>query len=296
MSIPTKTTLIALLGLPRSGTTLLASHIVAHSRIAAIIEPFQAHRQSDYSQTNLQQLCTDFTIRIPENGGILLKETATRPINFDLTLQTLGIAAEAGHPTGIILLLRSPIESFYSQIEASQDYWKGGSPALKTERGLQNFWNKMEGSFSLVHKEIYRFPFRIAFFHHFLNNPRYELSRLMAFFPFDLEETQFDIKNALKKIIDRGGSTTEGLAMSYGDPKTWDAKKSVSPSSVTDRSEKIGEFKTLFSKHPAGRQMLQVHDYITELQKTHIFDDDEIVSRFFLQFRKISNSISKPTN
>src|SRR6266480_3065291 len=200
MSALAKTTVVALLGLPRTGTTLLARHIGAHSRVAALIEPYQAQRQSGYKQTQLQQLCVDFDIGVPPAGGILIKETATRAINFDLTLQTLGLAAQAGYPTGIILQLRSPIEAFYSKIEAHENYWKYEIPFTDNENSLQRFWNACKRSLEFLQREIYRFPLRVCFFHRFLADPRYELSRLMAFFPLELEAAQFDTEVAKKKL------------------------------------------------------------------------------------------------
>ena len=287
--IPKTTTVVALLGLPRSGTTLVARHIGAHSRIAPLIEPYQAQKQSDYKQTQLEQLCVDFNISVPSAGGILIKETATRPINIDLTLQTLRLAAEAGYPTGIILQLRSPIEALYSQVEAAQVYWRGGKPVLNAQGRLQGFWHKMEAFYNIIQSQIYRFPLRVCIFHRFLVNPRYELSRLMAFFPLELEATQFDIEVAEKKMHNRGQSTTDRLWPSYGDPKAWDKSKPVSLNSVADRTRQVAQFRTTFGEHPLGRRMLRLHNCVTNLQNAALFDDDEIAARFFLEFGELSD-------
>jgi hypothetical protein len=285
MPIPIETTVVALMGLPRSGTTLLTRHIGAHSRIAVVMEPYQRRRRIGYTQTQLQELCTDFKVEVPSAGGILIKETGTRSVNIDLVLKTLGSAAEQGHPTGIILMLRSPIEAYYSQIEAFQTYWKDrfrvddkGNAAARFgdhEDSVARFWMEARRSFQFLHREIYRFPFRISFFHRFLADPKHELSRLMAFFPVELEASQFDAESARKKGL-RGG-----------DPKAWDRSKAVSPSSVTDRSGKFEEFRTRFANHPAGSQMLRIHHCITKLQRAALFDDDEICARLFLEFRKL---------
>src|SRR5205823_1276404 len=161
------------------------------------------------------------------------------------------------------------------------------------ENSLQRFWNACKRSLEFLQREIYRFPLRVCFFHRFLADPRHELSRLMAFFPLELEAAQFDTEVAKKKLCGRRNPTTSGLSLSYGDPKTWDKSKPVSPKSVANRTGQLDKFRTNLGKHPLGREMLGLHNTITELQGGALFDDDEIAACFFLQFRKLSNSAVK---
>lgn|GEM_PF-6060153 len=277
MPITASNTVVALVGLPRSGTTLLARLIGAHSRVATLIEPYQSRRQLNYEHTDLGQLCADCKVEVPVAGAVLIKETTTRWVNVKLVLQTLRIAAEAGHATGIILLLRSPVEAFYSQLAAANKYWKDKTYTWnEDESSVLNFWISTQDSLEVLAEQITCFPLRVCFFARLLSEPAMELGRLMAFFRLEVEPGQFDVEKAAKKTL-RGG-----------DPNAWDKDKPVSPASVTDRTAQVAAFRDRFGQSPGGRALLAMHDCVTELGSAPLFDDAEVAGHFFRQFRKVA--------
>src|SRR5579862_2426540 len=81
---------VGLVGLPRSGTTLLASMLGAHSRINAIFEPWNRRSDPNHRHTSLgrghtlDDFLRHFHIRMSRKQDVLLiKETTTELIYID---------------------------------------------------------------------------------------------------------------------------------------------------------------------------------------------------------------------
>ena len=94
---------VALIGLPRSGTTIVYRSISAHSRVDGIIEPYQTRRADDYDEACIDAICEDFEIEAANDRSLLVKETATRLVNIRLTLDLLQNARLEGCLTGLIM-------------------------------------------------------------------------------------------------------------------------------------------------------------------------------------------------
>ena len=193
--------LIALMGLPRSGTTLLSRMISAHSAVDGIIEPYQAGRFKKYEETSISVLCKDRKLDIDESRHVLLKETATRIENSRLAVELLKNARAQGVYTGLILVLRSPYESYLSQVEASATLWLEARLPVVSERTFSQFARSSLRGLAHITWHARAQHHRIVSYKQFCAAPANELARLMALFPLRLESQQLK----LGKMRNQGG-------------------------------------------------------------------------------------------
>ena len=115
---------IGLIGLPRSGTTLIHRAMAAHSRADGVIEPYQAGRAQGYCTTDLSRFLVDHRIAPDADRALIVKETTTRSANVQHLFELLASAQLLGVYVGLVLILRCPFEAYLSQIEASRRLWK----------------------------------------------------------------------------------------------------------------------------------------------------------------------------
>jgi SAM-dependent methyltransferase len=124
--------LVALLGLARSGTTLLCSILGVHSTIEAVYEPFNANKDRELpAQICIDRFFAEFPTPMHNKDTLLIKETATRIAFLDRTAALLR-SVEPPLQTDLILLLRNPFHAFLSNLEAQKKWW-GGPHELSAE-------------------------------------------------------------------------------------------------------------------------------------------------------------------
>jgi SAM-dependent methyltransferase len=124
--------LVALLGLARSGTTLLCSILGVHAAIEAVYEPFNVNKDRELpARIGIQQFFAEFPTVMRRKEILLVKETATRIAFLDRTAALLRSAA-APLQTELIVLLRNPLHAFLSNLEAQKKWW-GGAHELSAE-------------------------------------------------------------------------------------------------------------------------------------------------------------------
>ena len=121
--------IIGLVGLPRSGTTLLSSILAVHPRIEAVYEPWNRGVNDVLQQARpdirLDEFITQFAGSIGGKDVLLVKETATHLTYLDNVARLLRAAAPA-IDTDLIVVWRDPFHVFLSEIEARQKWW--GNP------------------------------------------------------------------------------------------------------------------------------------------------------------------------
>jgi hypothetical protein len=115
---------IGLIGVPRSGTTVITSFLAVHSRIYAVYEPWNAVRH-DGIRGRVRTINGFMRRFAPALGGktiLLIKETFTQP----RYVEALGAVLKTVRPPlarRLVVTLRNPFHVFLSQFEAQRKWW-----------------------------------------------------------------------------------------------------------------------------------------------------------------------------
>lgn len=221
---------IGLIGLPRSGTTLIHRTIASHDKVDGLIEPYHGKKQSDYQVTDLAQFMVDHQIDDDPDRALVVKETLTRPKNAHMLTGLLKSARDHNVHTGLVLILRCPFQAFLSQVEAHETLWKTPRAFGRTEASIKSFaLNTSRGS-RIMCENIQAPYFRVVHYGQFCQSPTEETARMMAMIPLQFQRFQLDQR--LKKGERR-----------QGDPKTYQRGSDISETKRTDDVNRlIAEF------------------------------------------------------
>jgi hypothetical protein len=268
---------VVLMGPPRSGTTILTRVVGAHSRVVPIIEPYHARREEPYTVTNIGQFSADAK-RVTAASSLFVKETTSRYENVELSLALLRSAAAEGVRPLVFLILRSPIETFLSQVEMAQTKWKPKPDFNYGER-----WVKMYVRLTLrgLHQfvlEARRYHRRVILYPRFANKPRDETRRLMAAFPYGFEPSQLELTTR----------RSQG-----GDPDAW-ASTAVSSAKASGRREEVAKFIADFGHMSFGRSLITLHNAVQRWSANPRMSDEEIWDEFerMLRLERVNNRMA----
>jgi hypothetical protein len=236
MTEPVPHSLVALLGPPRSGTTLIAHAMMAHPEATGLIEPYQVRREGGYAQTDPAALLRDFGLDLAATPHVFVKETTTREANVTLTLELLRAARAQGIYTGLVLILRCPFSAYLSQIEASRTLWKNKLFTEVSDETFRGFAHQMRVRLALICEQARAQHFRLVSYEAFCARPETELARLMALVPLRLDARQLRFTPP-EKIS--GG----------GDPKTFAKAGGIA---VENREAEADAVRERFAHHPGS--------------------------------------------
>jgi hypothetical protein len=249
-----------MIGAPRSGTTIIARVIGGHSRVKQVIEPYQTRREEKYETSDFSAFLADVG-PVDAADSLMVKETFTRPENALLSLKLLASASAAGVRPLVLLVLRSPIESFLSQIEMTQTTWLEKRDFPYDPRSV---WVYVRRNFIGMHRvltQAQRYHRRVILYRRFVANPQLETRRVMAAFPYYFEPAQLELSVGTRN---RGG-----------DPSAWKATE-VSGKVVVDRSAAVAKFATDFRQTKPGASLLKLHHAMNQWAGDPSAQDDFI--------------------
>ena len=241
----TGASLVTLLGMPRSGTTLVYSMISSHSQVGGISEPFQSRRDQPYEETDPAKLCEDFKVAPERRQQLLLKETTTRPVNISLSFDVMKEARKAKVFTGAIVLLRHPVECYASQVEASAKFWKLKKMTEISEETFTVFARSSLLGFKIMGEQLRAHAFRFMSYAAHCDAIANSTSRCMALFPLRMEPEQI--------------SNFRNNSPSVGDPKL---KENGARIVLTDRSAEVEDIRKRFASTPCAA----FYDAMAELE------------------------------
>jgi hypothetical protein len=242
---------VALFGMPRSGTTIISRLIANHSRVEAIIEPYQSRRSTDYNENDPLKLARDFGLQQREKSSLLVKETLTRKENIELVQRLLETASSADMRGAYIFVLRSPLESFLSQIEATKTFWAKPTKFDETDASIRSFWKNFCRSMECYLTFAFRFDRRFVVYDRFTMNPREEIGHAMTLFGYPLEQTQMDLTAEQPKF--------------GGDPKARGAIPEIISAGDHARADEVARICKKFATVTELSPMLSMHEYIKKL-------------------------------
>lgn len=223
---------VGLIGLPRSGTTVIHRAIAAHDKVDGVIEPYHLKRQTDYGTTDLPQFMTDHEITDDPDRTLLVKETLTRPKNAQLMTALLASARDNNVHSGLVMILRCPFQAFLSQVEAHETLWKNARAFGRTQDSIKSFAINSSRGLRIVCQNLRMPHFRVVHYGQFCLTPTEELARIMAMVPLRFQRSQLDLR--LKK-----GERKQG------DPKTYQRGSEIAE---TQRSEDVKRLISEFSE------------------------------------------------
>ena len=243
-SLPDSFTLI--IGPARSGTTLIGNCFMSHSTVSGILEPYQQRRREPYEVTDMNTLLNDYGIDYKKKPNFAIKETTTRIKNVRFALQAAANAQDQGICTGLIIVLRCPLETYLSQVEAVRFFWKIKKNIEVSKKTIVSYLLDHRAILRELCHQARRFHYRFVSYDFFCEYPETELARLMALIPTSLEMHQLNAKQS---------KSTAG----FGDPKFL-SRKGISKNET--RKEAVALVRQQFSELPAIQYATQLHDLI----------------------------------
>jgi SAM-dependent methyltransferase len=247
---------VAILGLPRSGTTMLTAIFNAGRNIASIYEPWNANRKAVLSgEINItaQWLLDEAARSNPEAETLVIKETTTDQLYPEQLLRVL----EEVPPTvfqRVVILVRNPFHVFLSEVEARSKWW--GEADLKAGRETFDIWVvRTLTSLARLLAIAERHDGIVVSYEAIASSPITMVPRLMDALnvPFSLERIQ------ITKYAD--------FSRIRGDRSLAEQPREVSEESITKRDAELEEVKEALRSSAHYSTMVLLSDQIAALQQ-----------------------------
>lgn len=161
---------VALIGLPRSGTTCLTAYFDAYSEIYSIFEPWNANQKlNPEPYLDLENFLINFNVNFSNTTTIFVKETSTK-IQYIDSINYLLHSVKQPRKKLLIFLVRDPFHIFLSEFQARKNWW--GSPDLKLDVDLFSEWSKkILNSLRYILKILAQQPSVVLSYHNLIKNP-----------------------------------------------------------------------------------------------------------------------------
>ncbi len=187
---------VAIVGLPRSGTTLLAALIDAHPRVCLYYEPWNASPKGRPPVPATPDAFAEwmerrFHIRIGPHQRITgFKETTILPESTAWAIATIDAIAPVC-PTQVVWIFRDPMLCLLSKIEGARKWW-GYPDSAVTHDSLLRYLSQTEASLRALESVATRHRGLLVRYESLVADPAATLTQLMsgigeAFDPAQLE-------------------------------------------------------------------------------------------------------------
>jgi len=181
-----KDKLIILVGLPRSGLTLLTSILDAHSQVVSWFLPLSTRRHNDPQPfESMEDIKKQYLEAFPGqnistcNAWVISESTSDGSNMAWLQTSLENISASSDVDIEIIWEIRSLSQTYLSQCDAARCYW--GAKDLKvTAEGYQDYLNVAEMSYKNIHSFIYPYSFTLFSYEAMVRSPEKVLNNLMS--------------------------------------------------------------------------------------------------------------------
>ncbi len=173
---------IGLIGLPRSGTTLVTSFLAVHSKICAVYEPWNAafrrrmlspaasrHHEVSRGVRTIDGFMRHFAPALNGKTTLLIKETSTRP-GYVRAMEDLLESVRAPLQRRLVIPLRNPFHVFLSEFEARRKWWGAADLDLSATE-FDGWAEKTLYSVRLVAQMVRRFGAVFVSYERFVKDP-----------------------------------------------------------------------------------------------------------------------------
>lgn len=270
-------TVAGLIGLPRSGTTVFAAAVGAHSNVKAVFEPWNS-RKKNMPSTHLgvEQLIELIKLERKEERVLFVKETATDLVYLDAIDFLLTDAQKIGSNTRLIWLFRDPMHAFLSEVQARKEWW--GEADLDASIETFNKWaaRSLNGLRKMI--EICQsHPTLCVGYESFVVAPSETLKAVMAFLDLSFDEAQLAYFNTLDKNEVRGDNNVK------------ENPQAISNESSNRRAAELKNIRKVISKSEYFKQI----EALCKMGNTVFADKppSELVSEKFIG--KVNDILSK---
>ena len=253
-----------MMGLPRSGTTIVARVIGNHTRLKTVMEPYNSGLSTDFQITDVVPFCEHFG-GMQGRSSLLVKETTTRDRFVTKSIALLRSCADAGVRPLSILILRSPIEAYLSQVHAAENLWEEKPNFHYGQRWVQAFTIQALRGLHAFLNATSSFDRRVINYNRFIADPAAETSRIIEAFPYDFEPGQLTLPT------DKKGRP--------GDPKAWQSDQ-VEQGNFSKRDAEVAQFVADFAEDPHGRVLIMLHQVIESWTSGELLEDSTMWNEY----------------
>ncbi len=248
---------IGLAALPRSGTTLLTSILGVHSRICPIYEPWNAtkEKRSIQDHANLQEFIDQAKPKLGNRDVLLVKETTTHARFLQNLEFLLGSAAESC-AVNLIILIRTPLHVFTSEVQARREWW--GHENVQVSKEEFGLWaEKTLRNLRLLDRVADCFNALLVSYEAICLRPDL-IGTLMKELNLSLEPPQLEYERHVDRKLVRGDI---GLASN---------PKPISKESMSRRQEEIAAVRDLIETHPLFPAIQRHADVVAAIESKGI--------------------------
>lgn len=235
-----KKKIIALVGLPRSGTTLTSAIFEVHPKIGTIFEPWNTTKNETLEPWESEKDILSFSkhrygVNYSDMEALFFKETSTSPNAISWTQESLLNLQKLGHDIKIIWIIRDINHAYLSRVHTAREWW--GHPDMKIEtESFKNFNKFAFNSFLSILEMSKKFDSCIISYEKLVSNTQRTLSDLMSFIGIDLHSNQLEYHKYFNKH------------KSAGDPEVTNNPKPISINKITQKDSEWNEYKDVFLK------------------------------------------------
>ncbi len=232
-----------LIGLPRSGTTVLTAAVGEHSKVKAVFEPWNS-RKKNMPPTNIgiPQFVDVIGLDYKEEQLLFVKETATDLTYLEAIDFLLTDSENTGYKTRLIWLFRDPMHTFLSEVQARKEWW--GETDLEATSDTFDKW--AERSLNALRNIIeicQKYPTLCVEYEFFVSAPSETLQKVMAFLDLSFEETQLAYFKSMNKHEVKGDNNVR------------ENPKAISNDSSIKRAAELETIRKVISKSKYFKQI-----------------------------------------
>jgi hypothetical protein len=222
---------VVVTGLPRSGTTVLAAQLDAHSQLELFFEPFNAHKANPPA---IAESAAQFRSQMAKLYGLRprgdvratgFKETTISAESIDW-MERAAAAAARELPVSVIWIVRDPVHVALSLVDGARKWW-GHTEMRFDAQSFTKFLQGSERSLAKLTPFFQRHGGAIVSYEALAEAPERELARLMPVLGLAFEPGQLDYHsrgNQERKVMGDLGVAREPKPMNADSIRQRDAE------------------------------------------------------------------------
>jgi hypothetical protein len=236
---------IGLIGVPRSGTTVITSFLAVHSRIYAVYEPWNVVRHDGIRGRvrTINGFMRRFAPALDGKNVLLIKETFTQPCY----VEALGAVLKTARPPlarRLVVTLRNPFHVFLSQFEARRKWW-GHTDLVLSPLQFDDWANKTLRRMRFIVRMARRFDALFVSYERFVEDPNVRRA-LMAELRLSYEPAQDFYQRYLR---------TENVR---GDERVREQPQPISDEPVKRRTLEVGKIQPIIASAKRYPEIVQL--------------------------------------
>lgn len=246
--------LIGLLGLPRSGTTMLTSIFSVHPLINSVYEPWNSRKKYLIDNVCLQ---TFYNVLVetyePGKSVLFVKETSTKPA-YVQRIKRLMDSVDSPRDRGFIALFRNPFHIYLSEIEARVNWWGNAEATVSVETFDAWAVRSIRSVFRML-KLVERYSGILVSYEYLTNHPKESVLKLMDYLDMVMDEKQLNFQDHID------------INKVRGDPKLINTLSGVNRERQMSRDSQLQDTDELISQSQYYRDICKLGKFVEALSR-----------------------------